>query len=147
MLPETNEEVSPESDDLRDRNVHGEPLQPCGRDPETGYLRDGHCRNLRRDPGRHEVCAVLTQEFLEYSKSQGNDLTTPRPSLNFPGLTPGDRWCLCVPRWAEAHDADCAPPVVLDAMMISHSQRLNHTPLKNGATYHNLLSSDTIYFH
>ena len=112
---EANEEASPGADDLRDRNVHGEPLQPCGRDPETGYLRDGHCRNLRRDPGRHEVCAVLTQEFLKYSKAQGNDLTTPRPSLNFPGLTPGDRWCLCVPRWAEAHEADCAPPVVLDA--------------------------------
>ncbi|MFB6251535.1 MAG: DUF2237 family protein [Halobellus sp.] len=98
-----------------DRNVFGDPLEPCGRDPETGYLRDGHCRHLRRDPGRHEVCAVLTAEFLRFSKQQGNDLITPRPEFNFPGLDPGDRWCLCVPRWIEAHDAGVAPPVVLDA--------------------------------
>lgn len=73
-------------------NVLGEPLVPCGTDPMTGYLRDGHCRDLERDPGRHEVCAVLTEEFLEYSKAQGNDLMTPRPAMNFPGLDPGDPW-------------------------------------------------------
>jgi hypothetical protein len=101
--------------DENEENVLGEPLQPCSRDPETGYLRDGHCRHLRRDPGRHEVCAVMTEAFLTYSRSQGNDLVTPRPELNFPGLEPGDRWCLCLPRWREAHDADVAPPVVLDA--------------------------------
>ena len=96
-------------------NVYGDPLEPCSHEPETGFLRDGHCRHLRRDPGRHEVCAVLTQEFLEFSKAQGNDLLTPRPEYNFPGLDPGDCWCLCVPRWVEAHEAGCAPPVILEA--------------------------------
>lgn len=96
-------------------NVLGEPLQPCSTDPETGYLRDGHCRHLRRDPGRHEVCAVVTEEFLAFSRAQGNDLVTPRPDLGFPGLDPGDRWCLCVPRWVEALEAGHAPPVALAA--------------------------------
>lgn len=98
-----------------ERNVHGEPLEPCSRDPETGALRDGHCRALDRDPGRHEVCAVMTDAFLQYSKAQGNDLITPRPDLRFPGLDPGDRWCVCVPRWLEAAEAGHAPPVVLSA--------------------------------
>ncbi|PSQ40250.1 DUF2237 domain-containing protein [Halobacteriales archaeon SW_5_70_135] len=98
-----------------ERNVLGEPLSPCGHDPETGSLRDGHCRHLRRDPGRHEVCAVTTEAFLAYSRSQGNDLVTPRPELNFPGLEPGDRWCVCLPRWEEAREAGVAPPVVLAA--------------------------------
>jgi uncharacterized protein (DUF2237 family) len=101
--------------DAGESNVYGNPLQPCSHDPETGFLRDGHCRHLRRDPGRHEVCAVLTEAFLEYSMDQGNDLVTPRPEYNFPGLDPGDHWCLCVPRWIEAHEAGCAPPVVLAA--------------------------------
>ena len=96
-------------------NVLGEPLEPCSRDPETGFLRDGHCRHLRRDPGRHEVCAVVTDEFLRYSADRGNDLTTPRPELGFPGLEPGDRWCLCLPRWREARADGVAPPVVLAA--------------------------------
>ena len=98
-----------------ERNVRGEPLDPCSTDPETGYLRDGHCRHLRRDPGRHEVCAVVTDEFLSFSRAQGNDLVTPRPDLGFPGLEPGDRWCLCLPRWLEARAAGVAPPVVLAA--------------------------------
>jgi uncharacterized protein (DUF2237 family) len=97
------------------QNVLGTELQPCSEDPETGYLRDGNCTAVARDPGRHEVCAVLTDEFLQYSKAQGNDLITPRPELNFPGLEPGDRWCLCVPRWTEATEADVAPPIVLEA--------------------------------
>jgi uncharacterized protein (DUF2237 family) len=96
-------------------NVLGGDLQPCSKDPETGFLRDGHCRQLQRDPGRHEICAVMTQEFLEYSREQGNDLMTPRPELDFPGLEPGDHWCVCVPRWIEAREADHAPPVVLAA--------------------------------
>ena len=96
-------------------NVLGGDLQPCSEQPETGFLRDGHCRHLQRDPGRHEICAVMTQEFLEYSREQGNDLITPRPELDFPGLHPGDRWCVCLPRWIEAREADCAPPVVLEA--------------------------------
>lgn len=104
-----------DGDDPDETNVYGDALSPCSHDPETGFLRDGHCRHLRRDPGRHEVCAELTQEFLDFSKAQGNDLVTPRPEFGFPGLEPGDRWCLCVPRWLEAHEADCAPPVVLAA--------------------------------
>ncbi|WP_247008166.1 DUF2237 family protein [Halorientalis litorea] len=98
-----------------ERNVLGTALERCSGDPETGYLRDGYCRHLQRDPGRHEVCAVVTEEFLQFSRAQGNDLVTPRPDLGFPGLEPGDRWCLCVPRWVEAHEAGVAPPVVLEA--------------------------------
>ncbi len=93
----------------------GGPLQTCSSDPETGYLRDGHCRHLVRDPGRHEVCAVVTDEFLRYARDRGNDLITPRPDLGFPGLSDGDRWCLCLPRWEEARAAGVAPPVVLAA--------------------------------
>lgn len=98
-----------------EQNVLGEPLEPCSTDPETGYLRDGHCRHLRRDPGRHEVCAVVTEAFLSFSTTRGNDLVTPREELGFPGLEPGDRWCLCLPRWLEAREAGVAPPVVLAA--------------------------------
>ncbi len=96
-------------------NVLGGALESCSMDPTTGFMRDGYCYPVRRDPGRHEICAVMTEEFLQYSKAQGNDLVTPRPDLEFPGLNPGDRWCLCVPRWIEAHEADTAPPVVLEA--------------------------------
>jgi uncharacterized protein (DUF2237 family) len=96
-------------------NVLGGELAACSMDPTTGFMRDGYCYPLQRDPGRHEICAVMTEEFLQYSKTQGNDLITPRPDLQFPGLEPGDRWCLCVPRWIEAHEAGTAPPVVLDA--------------------------------
>ena len=96
-------------------NVLGTELQPCSSAPETGYLRDGHCRHLPEDRGRHEMCAVVTQEFLEYSRDQGNDLVTPRPEFDFPGLHPGDCWCLCVGRWLEAREAGCAPPLVLAA--------------------------------
>lgn len=98
-----------------EENVRGEPLAPCSTDPVTGALRDGECHALDRDPGRHEVCAVMTEAFLSYSRAQGNDLVTPRPRLNFPGLEPGDRWCVCVPRWLEAYEAGVAPPVVLAA--------------------------------
>ena len=101
--------------DHDDRNVHGDPLEPCCTDPATGALRDGFCRRLDRDPGRHELCAVVTDEFLTFSQKRGNDLVTPREHLDFPGLSDGDRWCLCVPRWVEAHDAGVAPPVVLEA--------------------------------
>jgi hypothetical protein len=98
-----------------ERNVLGESLSPCGTDPVTGFARDGYCRRRFDDPGRHELCAVMTAGFLEYSRTQGNDLVTPRPALAFPGLEPGDRWCVCVPRWIEAHEAGVAPPVVLAA--------------------------------
>lgn len=96
-------------------NVLGGELAACSMDPTTGFMRDGYCYPVRRDPGRHEICAVMTEEFLQYSKAQGNDLMTPRPDLEFPGLDPGDHWCVCVPRWIEAHEAGKAPPVVLAA--------------------------------
>jgi hypothetical protein len=96
-------------------NVRGTELHSCSEDPETGFLRDGTCHHLERDPGRHEVCAVMTEEFLAFTAAQGNDLSTPRPDLNFPGLDPGDRWCVCVGRWIEAERAGVAPPVVLES--------------------------------
>lgn len=98
-----------------DRNVYGTELEPCSTDPTTGYTRDGCCRRVESDRGRHELCAVVTEEFLRFSRAQGNDLTTPRPEFEFPGLEPGDRWCLCLARWVEAEEAGCAPPVVLEA--------------------------------
>jgi len=96
-------------------NVLGTELQPCSTDPVTGYERDGDCAHHPNDLGRHEICAVMTGEFLEYSEARGNDLVTPRPELNFPGLSPGDRWCVCIDRWLEAEEAGVAPSVVLAA--------------------------------
>jgi uncharacterized protein (DUF2237 family) len=118
------------SDEL---NVLGEPLQPCNFDPETGYLRDGHCRDIGRDPGRHEICGVMTEDFLLYSKDQGNDLMTPRPEFNFPGLDPGDHWCLCIGRWQEAKDAGHTPPVVLQATARSVLAEVSLETLKSCA--------------
>jgi uncharacterized protein (DUF2237 family) len=97
------------------RNVIGGPLEPCSFDPLTGFWRDGACRTGGQDVGVHAVCAVMTEEFLAFSASVGNDLSTPRPEWGFPGLVPGDRWCLCAGRWQEALEAGTAPPVVLDA--------------------------------
>jgi uncharacterized protein (DUF2237 family) len=96
-------------------NVLGEPLQTCSADPETGYLRDGCCTAVPNDRGDHHICAVVTAEFLTFSRERGNDLVTPRPELGFPGLDPGDSWCLCTGRWVEALEADVAPPVDLAA--------------------------------
>lgn len=98
-----------------EKNVLGEPLEPCSTEPMTGYLRDGHCRDVDGDRGRHQLCARMTEEFLEYSKARGNDLVTARPEFDFPGLEPGDRWCVCVARWVEAYEDDVAPPVHLEA--------------------------------
>ena len=95
------------------RNVLGEPLQLCCNDPQTGFYRDGYCNTGGQDFGLHVVCAEMTAEFLDYTKSQGNDLSTPRPMFNFPGLKPGDGWCLCASRWEEARQAGVAPPVIL----------------------------------
>ncbi len=97
------------------RNVLGGPLQDCSRDPLTGYFRDGCCNTDEQDRGLHTVCAVMTAEFLAFSARRGNDLSTPRPEYQFPGLRPGDRWCLCAARWAEALADGCAPHVVLAA--------------------------------
>ena len=97
------------------RNVLGEELTPCSLDPVTGFFRNGCCETGPHDVGLHTVCAVMTAEFLAFSKKMGNDLSTPRPDLGFPGLQPGDRWCLCAPRWKEALDANAAPQVVLES--------------------------------
>ena len=96
-------------------NVLGKPLAPCGLDPMTGFYRDGCCNTGYDDVGIHVVCARMTREFLEFSRRRGNDLSTPVPETGFPGLKPGDRWCLCAGRWKEALDAGVAPPVVLAA--------------------------------
>lgn len=95
------------------RNVFGEPLQPCSIKPLTGFFRNGCCDTGPEDAGSHTVCVVMTAEFLEFSKSRGNDLSTPMPQFGFAGLKPGDRWCLCAPRWQEALEANSAPRVVL----------------------------------
>lgn len=103
------------------RNALGGPLQVCGLDPKTGYFRDGSCRTQADDRGRHVVCAEVTDEFLAFSRSRGNDLITPQPAFGFPGLKAGDRWCLCATRWHEAHEAGVAPPIYLQA---SHERLL-----------------------
>lgn len=97
------------------RNVLGQELMPCSNAPLTGFYRNGCCETGPDDTGLHTVCAVMTAAFLAFSRSVGNDLSTPRPDFNFPGLRPGDRWCLCAPRWKEALDAEAAPGVVLEA--------------------------------
>ncbi len=97
------------------RNVLGQELMPCSNAPLTGFYRNGCCETGPDDTGLHTVCAVMTAAFLAFSRSVGNDLSTPRPDFNFPGLKPGDRWCLCAPRWKEALDAGAAPGVVLEA--------------------------------
>ena len=97
------------------RNVLGERLDICSIDPMTGFFRDGCCDTSREDVGSHTVCAVMTADFLAFSKSAGNDLSTPMPQFGFRGLKPGDRWCLCAPRWQEALEAGQAPRVVLRA--------------------------------
>ncbi len=100
-------------------NVIGSPLQCCCSDPMTGFYRNGYCQTGPDDRGLHIVCAKMTAEFLEFSTTRGNDLSTPNPEFGFPGLTPGDRWCLCVERWREALEAGVAPPVILEATHIS----------------------------
>ena len=107
-------------------NVFGEPLIPCSEDPLTGFYRDGCCNTGDEDHGVHTVCAVMTHEFLEFSKKAGNDLSTPRPMYNFPGLKEGDRWCLCAPRWVEAWNEGKAPKVILQA---THEKTLDYVPL------------------
>lgn len=101
------------------KNVLGGPLQSCSTDPMTGFYRDGCCRTGREDIGLHLVCIQATEEFLEFSQEVGNDLSTPNPLYAFPGIVPGDRWCLCVERWKQALEAGLAPPVVLEATHIS----------------------------
>lgn len=108
------------------RNVLGSELIPCSLDPVTGFFRNGCCETGPDDLGLHTVCAVMSQEFLAFSKAAGNDLSTPMPEYGFPGLKPGDRWCLCAPRWKEALDAGMAPRVVLES---THEETLAIVPL------------------
>jgi uncharacterized protein len=115
-----------------DLNVFGEPLASCSIDPVTGFFRDGCCSTSDEDRGRHVVCAEMTASFLEFSKRAGNDLSTPRPEFGFPGLKPGDRWCLCASRWKEALDAGAAPQVVLEA---THAVTLHIVPLDDLKKY------------
>ena len=107
------------------RNVLGRSLATCSTEPLTGYFRDGCCKTGPSDLGVHVVCAEVTEAFLSYTKSRGNDLSTPRPEFRFPGLKPGDRWCLCATRWLEAHEAGVAPPVHLAA---THEKALEIVP-------------------
>lgn len=96
-------------------NILGTDLAICSTNPMTGFFRDGCCNTTGADTGMHTVCAVMTAEFLVYTKAMGNDLSTARPEFQFPGLREGDRWCLCLGRWMEALEGNCAPPVVLEA--------------------------------
>ena len=108
-------------------NVLGGPLQSCSLNPLTGWYRDGCCRTDEHDRGRHVVCAIMTEEFLQFSLAQGNDLSTPRPEFQFPGLRAGDQWCLCASRWADAFVQNCAPQVVLEA---TEQAALKYAPLE-----------------
>ena len=108
------------------QNVLGEPLLPCSDDPLTGFYRDGCCNTGSEDAGSHTVCARMTASFLEFSQRRGNDLSTPRPEFGFPGLQPGDRWCLCAARWREALEAGVAPPV---ALLSTHAAALEFVSL------------------
>ncbi len=109
------------------KNVLGQDLQPCSLEPKTGFYRDGCCETGPHDHGVHVVCAQMTEQFLQYTKAQGNDLSTPRPEYDFPGLKAGDRWCLCASRWKEALDDGVAPRVKLEA---THSNALKHVSLE-----------------
>jgi len=116
------------------RNIQGGPLACCCMSPLTGFNRDGYCHTGPQDVGSHTVCAVMTAEFLAFSKRRGNDLSTPRPEYDFPGLVPGDRWCLCASRWKEAFEAGAAPQVLAAATheraleVVTLEQLLAHAP-------------------
>ena len=109
-----------------DKNVYGTALITCSVNPKTGFFRNGCCETGPEDLGTHTVCAVMTEEFLTYTQSRGNDLSTPRPEYQFPGLKPGDRWCLCVSRWIQAYRAGCAPLLILEA---THEKTLEYIDL------------------
>ncbi len=111
---------------FRGLNVLGSPIQDCSHDPLTGFTRTGCCETGPDDTGSHTVCTIVTAEFLNFSKARGNDLSTPAPMWGFPGLKPGDRWCLCAARWLEAYGVGCAPQVALEA---THEKALDIIPL------------------
>ncbi len=109
-----------------DLNVLGGPLEPCSTSPLTGFFRDGCCNTGSEDMGLHVVCAQVTRKFLDFAREQGNDLITPVPGFGFPGLKPGDRWCVCAGTWRQAYEAGVAPPVILSA---THEETLAIIPL------------------
>jgi uncharacterized protein (DUF2237 family) len=115
------------------RNVFGEPLESCSLAPRTGFTRSGACESGPEDPGVHSVCVQVTAEFLEFSRARGNDLSTPVPQFAFPGLKPGDRWCLCAARWQEAFEAGMAPKVVLRATHVRTLDVIEIADLKSHA--------------
>ena len=117
----------PEFEKDAPRNVLGQPLQTCGQDPVTGFYRDGCCNTGPDDRGVHTVCAIVTADFLETSKKLGNDLLTPAPQYGFPGLKPGDRWCVCAARWLQVYEAGAACPVVMEA---THENTLRLVPFE-----------------
>ena len=102
----------------KQKNIHGKPLELCSKDPLTGFFRNGCCDTANNDLGLHTVCVILTEEFLKFSLKVGNDLSTPQPEFNFPGLIPGQKWCLCANRWLEAYEQGVAPPVVTESTNI-----------------------------
>mgnify|MGYP003310954985 CR=1 FL=1 len=118
-------------------NINNMPIEPCSLDPLTGFYRNGCCDTGDNDRGIHTVCVILTEEFLEFSKNVGNDLSTPQGN-SFPGLKPGDKWCVCALRWKEAFDAGCAPEVILEA---THEKSLDYVNLDDLIS----MSSDTKY--
>ena len=122
------------------RNVFGEPLQPCGTDPVTGWYRDGSCQTDPTDMGSHTVCAVMTAEFLAHQRSIGNDLSTPAPQYRFPGLQPGDSWCVTAPNWLRAHVDGAAAPVILAA---TNERALEIVPLEVLQAYEVDVPDDT----
>ena len=108
-------------------NIFNEPLEACSFDPVTGFFRSGCCETSVQDSGSHTVCAIMTEEFLKFSKSKGNDLSTPVPAFDFPGLNSGDRWCLCAARWLEAYEAGSAPSIIARA---THRRALETIPME-----------------
>ena len=108
-------------------NIFKEPLEACSFDPVTGFFRSGCCETSEQDTGSHTVCAIMTEEFLKFSKSKGNDLSAPVPAFDFPGLNSGDRWCLCAARWLEAYEAGSAPSIIARA---THRRALEIIPME-----------------
>ena len=118
------------------KNILGTDLKCCGTKPMTGYFRDGFCRTTETDRGRHVVACIVDKKFLHFTRQMGNDLSSPNPMYNFPGLKPGDKWCVCALRWKEAFDAGCAPEVILEA---THEKSLDYVNLDDLIS----MSSDT----
>ena len=114
-------------------NVFGRALKTCSNDPLTGFFRDGCCNSSVNDKGEHTVCAIVSDKFLKFSLSKGNDLITPREEFNFPGLMDGDRWCLCLDRWIEAYQNECAPRLVLEATNVDVLKKIDIEILKKFA--------------